>query len=68
MSKSHPRNLRNLRTSIKPTIQKWHIFVILIVSCMSMIVAPTNMSIIASIGMEVYNSLLKFQRDCIYIS
>ena len=40
-----------------------HIFVILIVSCTSTSVAPSNLSIIVSIGMEVYNSPLKFQTD-----
>ena len=29
----------------------------------SMIVAPSNLSIIASIGMEIYNSPLRFTRD-----
>ena len=42
---------------------QWHIFVILIFSCISTLVAPSNLSIIVSIGMEVYNSPLKFQTD-----
>ena len=45
---------------------QWHIFVILIVSCIITLVAPSNLIIIASIGMEVYKSPLKFQADCIY--
>ena len=32
---------------------KWHIFVILIVSCISVIVAPSNLCIIGPIGTEV---------------
>ena len=28
----------------------------------------SNLSIIASIGIEAYNSPLKFQTDCIYVS
>ena len=47
---------------------EWHIFVILIVSCIITLVAPSNLIIIASIGMEVYKSPLKFQADCIYTS
>ena len=47
---------------------KWHIFIILIVSCISTIVAPSNLIIIVSVSMEVYNSSLKFQIDCIYMS
>ena len=47
---------------------EWHIFVILIVSCIITLVAPSNLIIIASIGMEVYKSSLKFQADCIYTS
>ena len=43
---------------------EWHIFIILIVSCINVIVAPGNPSIITSVGMEVYNSVVKFQRDC----
>ena len=35
---------------------QWHIFIILIVSCISSIVARSNLSIIALIGMEVYKS------------
>ena len=42
---------------------QWHIFVILFFSCISTLVAPSNLSIIVSIGMEVYNSPLKFQTD-----
>ena len=37
-----------------------HIFIILIVSCINIIVAPSNLSFIASIGMEVYSSPLKY--------
>ena len=37
-------------------------------SCTNVIVAHSNLSIIASIGMGVYNSPLKFQRDCICVS
>ena len=44
------------------------IFIILIVSCIITLVAPSNLIIIASIGMEVYKSPLKFQADCIYTS
>ena len=43
---------------------QWHIFIILIVSCANVIVAPGNLSIVLSVGMEVYNSVFKFQRDC----
>ena len=35
---------------------QWHIFVILIVSCTSTIVAPSNLIITGSIGMKIYNS------------
>ena len=42
---------------------QWHIFIILIVSCTSTIVAPSNLNIIGSIGMEVHNSPYKFKRD-----
>ena len=38
------------------------IFIILIVSCISTLVAPSNLSIIASIGMEVYNTPLQFHK------
>ena len=31
-------------------------------------VAPSNLSVIASIGMEVYNGSLKFKRDCTGVS
>ena len=47
---------------------QWHIFIILIVSCIITLVAPSNLIIIASLGMEVYKSPLKFQADCIYTS
>ena len=48
--------------------QEWHIFVILIVSCISTLVTPRNLSFIASIGMEMYKSPLKFLTDHMYIS
>ena len=35
--------------------EEWHIFIIPIVSCANVIVAPGNPSIITSVGMEVYN-------------
>ena len=38
-----------------------HIFIILIVLCTIIIVAPSNLSIIALIGMEVYNSPTDFK-------
>ena len=41
---------------------QWDIFVILIISCVNVIVAPGNPSIITSVGMEVYNSVLKFSK------
>ena len=41
----------------------WHVFTTLIVSCANIIVAPGNLSIISSVGMKVYNTPLKFQRD-----
>ena len=41
--------------------------VILIVSCTNIMVALGNLSFIAPIGMDVYISPLKFQRDSIYI-
>ena len=37
---------------------------ILIVSCANVIVALGNLSIVTSVDVEVYNSGLKFQRDC----
>ena len=40
------------------------IFVTLIVSCINTIVTPSILSIRVSIYMEVYNSPLKFKRDC----
>ena len=43
-------------------VNEWHIFVILIVSCISTLVAPNNLSVIASIGVEVYNSPLNFKK------
>ena len=39
-------------------------FIILIVSSTNIIVAPSNPSIMPSISLEIYNSPLKFQRDC----
>ena len=41
----------------------WHVFTTLIVSCANIIVAPGNLSIISSVGMKVYNTPVKFQRD-----
>ena len=58
-------------TKNKETIitgMQWHIFIILIVSCIIILVALSNLIIIASLGMEVYKSPLKFQADCIYTS
>ena len=40
------------------------IFIIPIVSCISTIVTPSILSIRSSIDMEIYNSPLKFTRDC----
>ena len=37
---------------------QWNIFIILIVSCTNVIVAPGNWSIITSVGMKVYNIVL----------
>ena len=34
---------------------QWHIFIILIVSCTNLIVAPGNLKFIPSEGMQVYN-------------
>ena len=45
---------------------QWHILVILILSYTNRIVAPSNQSIIALIGLEVYNGPLKFQRDLVH--
>ena len=47
---------------------EWDIFIILIVLCISTLVSPSNVSIIASIVMEVYNIPVKFQTHCIYVS
>ena len=56
------RNMvKTVATSNDYFLSQWHIFIILIVSCTNVIVAPSKMSIITSIGMEVYNSV---QRDC----
>ena len=52
----------------RPKEVEWHIFIILIVSCIITLVAPSNLIIITSLGMEVYKSPLKFQADCIYTS
>ena len=41
---------------------KINIFIIQIISCTKIIVAASNQSNIALIGMEVYNSPLKFER------
>ena len=46
---------------------QWHIFIILIVSCANIIVAPVNLSTISSVGMEVYNSLKISKRLHMYI-
>ena len=43
---------------------QWHAFIILIVSCTIIIVASSNLSMIASIGMQVYNSSLFFENNC----
>ena len=43
-------------------LRRWHIFIVLIVLCANVIVTPGNPSIITSVGMEVYNSVLKFQK------
>ena len=49
-------------------MNQWYIFIILIVSCIITLVAPSNQIIIKSLGMEVCKSPLKFQADCIYTS
>ena len=47
---------KGIKSELLPGFLEWHIFVILIVSCISTIVAPSNLIITASTGMEVYNS------------
>ena len=58
--------LKSVNYQVK--LLQWHIFIILIVSCIITLVAPSNLIIITSLGMEVYKSPLKFQADCIYTS
>ena len=62
MSRSYQDKSQS-RSRSTSALVKWHIFIILTVSLTRTIVAPSNLCIIAPIGMEVYNSALKLKRD-----
>ena len=45
-------------------VHQWQILVTLVASCINIKVAPCNLSIVASMGMQVYITLLNFKKDC----
>ena len=49
-------------------MSQWHIYVFLTFSCIRTLVAPTNLSIITSIGTEINNDPLKFKDQICHVN